>query len=87
MKIVAKPIDIAVWFDCEGTTHPVRFRLVGEDKAYETYKIDKVTMTYMEKIAGNPTMVFRCKSSIKEEEKLYEIRYEINSCKWMLFKI
>jgi hypothetical protein len=87
MKVVAKPIDIAVWFDCEGTPHPIRFRLEGEDKTYETSKIDKVTMTYMEKIAGNPTMVFRCRGVSKEEDKLYEIRYETNSCKWILFKI
>ena len=87
MKIVAKAIEVVAWFDVEGTPHPVRFRHEKDDKSYETIKIDKVTMRYIEKIVGNPTMIFRCKSRIGDEEKLYEIRYEISTCKWMLYKI
>jgi hypothetical protein len=40
-----------------------------------------------EKLAGNEMLVYRCESSIDGIEKVYELKFEIKSCKWMLFKI
>ncbi len=85
MKVVAQPIDMVAWFDSDGEIHPVKFRIVHETT--EVVKINKVIWKEKEKLAGSLMMIFRCQSTINNREKIYEIKYDLNSCKWILFKI
>ncbi len=87
MKIVAKSIEMVAWFSKDGIPHPVRFRISNEDETVSVIKVDKVIFREKEKIAGNNMLVFRCQSRIYGEEKIYEIKYDIITCKWILFKI
>jgi hypothetical protein len=87
VKVVAKPIDVVVWVSKEGELNPVRFRYAEKDDSYRTIKIDRVIHKEVEKFAGNNMMVFRCYSNINGAQRAYEIKYEFNTCKWMLFKI
>lgn len=87
MKVVAKPIDMLAWFDKGGVPRPIRFRVTDENKCNNVIKIDRVITMDKEKLAGNEMLVYRCESSIDGIEKVYELKFEIKSCKWMLFKI
>lgn len=87
MKVVAKPIEMVVWFTVDGCPNPVRFRVMNEDKTFSTIRVDRIMSKDMEKFAGNNMMVFRCQSIIDGREKVYEIKYELNTMKWILFKI
>jgi hypothetical protein len=87
LKVVAKPIEMVAWFTKEGIPHPVKFRTQKEDKSYSTVKIDKVIHTEKEKLAGNHMFVFRCQSEINGAVRPFELKYEIGTCKWMLWKI
>jgi hypothetical protein len=40
-----------------------------------------------EKLAGNKMLIFRCQSEIERELKPYEIKYELGTCKWYLWKM
>ncbi|MFZ5968739.1 MAG: hypothetical protein ACOYVK_16415 [Bacillota bacterium] len=86
MKVVAKPIDVVCWFDKEGI-HPVRFRLRESEDIDMVIKIDKVTSKHLEKLAGNKMMVFDCQSIVNHKEQKYQIKYELDTCHWILFKI
>jgi hypothetical protein len=85
MKVVAKPIEMVAWFDKDGL-HPTRFKIEGKDGAV-VVKIGRVIKKDLEKFAGNPMLVFTCESEINGQVKPYEIKYEINTMKWILFKI
>lgn len=87
MKIVAKPIQMVAWFEEDGSPHPIKFRLLNEEQCWSTVKIDKVIIVEREKLAGNPMHVFQCQSLINNVLKTYELKYELNTCKWMLFKM
>jgi hypothetical protein len=87
MKVIAKPIQVVAWFNEKGSINPVRFKLCNEDEKNITIKINKILFTNKENLAGNKMIVYKCQSIINGIEKLYELKYEINSCKWMLFKI
>ena len=87
MKVLAKPIEMIAWFENQGNINPVRFRMEDENNNYKTIKIDRVLFKEKEKIAGNHMIVFKCSSVIDGVEKVYEIKYEIDSCKWILFKM
>lgn len=86
MKVVAKPIEVVAWFDKKGTVHPVRFRII-QDEETTTVIIDKVIRQSKERLAGINMIVFTCQSLMKGTEKVYEIKYEISTCRWVLFKI
>jgi hypothetical protein len=85
MKVVAKQIDMVAWFDKDGI-HPTRFKIVGKDGDV-VVKIGRVIKKDKEKLAGNQMLVFTCESEINGQLKPYEIKYDINTMKWILFKI
>ncbi|HEY5524910.1 MAG TPA: hypothetical protein VIK26_06190 [Clostridium sp.] len=87
MKILALPIEIVSYTDNKGTIKPIRFRMQIGDEPMQVIKIDKVICTDKEKLAGNNMLVFKCQSVIDGVERLYEIKYELSSCRWILFKI
>ena len=87
MKVVAKPIEVISWTDLNGNMNPIRFKITKEDESSSVVKINKVISMDKEKLAGNIMLVFKCQSVINEIERLYEIKYELSTCKWMLFKI
>jgi hypothetical protein len=82
MKVLMKPIEMVVWFDLEGLPRPVRFRIDGE-----VIKVEQVCTLSEEKLAGNRTKIFRCQSEIDGQLKSFELKYELQTCKWFLFKI
>lgn len=87
MKIIAKSIEMIAWFTEEGIPNPIRFRVRGDDESAAVIKVDRVLFKQKEKLAGNPMIVFRCQSIINNIDKIYEIKYEINTCRWMLYKM
>jgi len=79
MKVINEPIDmIAIFEEKGGKVIPFKFKY--KDKAI---KVQKVTKVYEEKLAGNKRIVFVC---IHNERDIYEIKYEVDSLKWFLFK-
>ena len=87
MKILALPIEMVSYTDKQGSIKPIRFRMQVEDEPMQVIKIDKVIVKETEKLAGNIMIVFKCQSLIDNVMKLFEIRYEISTCRWILFKI
>ena len=68
-------------------SNPIRFRIISEDGSNIVIKVEKVIYKDREKLAGNETIEFHCQSVIKEGHRLYEIKYELRTCKWILLKI
>lgn len=87
MKIINKSIDVLCWFDYTGVPHPIRFRLKDENGGYAVIQIQKVMTMDREKLAGNKMIAFTCQCRIQNLEKIVVIKYEIDSCKWILFKL
>jgi len=82
MKVLMKPIEMIAWFDLEGIPRPVRFRVDGT-----VCKIHQVSHISEEKLAGNRMKIYRCQSEIDGQMKPFELKYELQTCKWFLFKI
>lgn len=87
MKVLAKPVDMVCWFEKTGIPHPVRFKITNEDETEAVIRIDRVISLDKERLAGNEMLVFKCQSVINNIQKLYELKYELSTCKWILFKI
>ena len=82
MKVLMKPIEMIAWFNMEGVPNPVRFKL-----ADKVIKVDQVTSKSEEKLAGNRMIIYRCQSEINGELRPFELKFELQTCKWFLFKL
>lgn len=82
MKVLMKPIEMIAWFTQEGVPKPIRYRLDGN-----VIKVEKVTSKSEEKLAGNRMIVYRCQSVINGELRLFELKYELQTGKWYLFRM
>jgi len=82
-----QPIEMIAWFTLEGTPNPIRYKMTSDDASPIVVKVDQVVTRSEEKLAGNRMIIFRCQSEIDGLLKLFELKYELNSCKWYLYKI
>lgn len=86
MKVVAKDIEMVVWFSKEGIK-PIKFRYEDDNRSYITVKVDKIISKSQEKLCGNIALIFECQSLIDGEMKLYQVKYFVTEMKWLLWKI
>jgi hypothetical protein len=82
MKVLMKPIEMIAWFDLQGVLKPIRFRLDGE-----VIKVAQICHITEEKLAGNRMKIYCCQSEVNGQFRTYELKYELNTCKWFLFKM
>ena len=87
MKIISLPIEMVTYTDIKGDIKPIRFRMKIGDEPMQVIKIDKVIVKDTERFAGNIVIDYKCQSLIEEATKLFEIKYDIATCKWLLYKI
>ena len=87
MKILAKPIEMVSHTTANGEINPLRFRFKKEDESFNVIKVDKVLFKQSERVAGVEAYVYRCQSTFGKEQKLYELKYMIKECKWILWKM
>lgn len=87
MKVIAKQIEMVAWTDINGKINPVQFKIANADESISVIKIDKVLTIEKERLAGNNMLIYKCQSVIKGSERLYEIKYSFDTCKWMLWKL
>lgn len=87
MKILAKPVDMVCWFEKTGVPHPIRFKITSEDESEKVIKVDKVFAVDKERLVGNDMLVFKCQSIINNTQRIFELKYELRTCRWILFKM
>lgn len=87
MKILAMPIEAAAWFKLKEKPQPVKFRYKDEEGMVHQIKVDQIQFVEEIKIAGIKAYVYRCQSQVGGMEKLYELKYLVNDCRWELYKM
>jgi hypothetical protein len=87
MKTLAKPIEMISVTSENGNIKPIKFRIITSEGEAQIYKVYRVYHTVLEKLAGNRIYKFTCEIVVNNQKKICELRYELDSCKWMLFKI
>jgi len=81
-----KPIEMIAWFTTNKKPIPLRYRIMDENNTFRVIKVDRVLFAEEEKLAGNRMILYRCESKINNLNRIYELKYEIDSCKWFLYK-
>lgn len=86
MKVVSKKIDMIACFKRDGKINPIKFRIEEEDKC-QVVKIGQIISTNLEKLCGNRMWVFTCSAVIGDVEKVLELKYDLEKCSWILYKM
>lgn len=89
MKLLSEPIDAIVRFRAsgDGTPLPYKFRYKDSyDNAYEV-RIDRIDQVKEWRFGGKRSFVYRCTSNICGAQRMYEIRYLVDECRWELYKM
>lgn len=86
MKVLMQPIEMIARFSPEGTPRPIKYQVTSDGESI-VIQVDQVLFQTEEKLAGNRMLVFRCQSEINGFSKIFELKYELSTCKWFLFKM
>jgi hypothetical protein len=86
MKVIMQPVEMVARFSENGIPRPVKCKATFEDVPV-VINIDQILLKTEEKLAGNRMIIFRCQSVIDGLLKVFELKYELNTCKWFLYKI
>ena len=87
MKTYMKTIKMLSMTEENGIQTPLKFQLKNKDGGCITVKVDNVILRNEEKLAGNKMIIYRCQSQINGVLKVFELKYEVSTCKWYLYKI
>lgn len=86
MKVINREIEVLCLFE-EGIPSPIRMRLSNEEGQKQVIKIDKVLQRDFEKLAGNKMYVYTCQCKINEILRILTLKYELDTCKWFIYKM
>ncbi len=87
MKVVHQKISVICWFDEDGKISPIRIRILNNSGEYNVISVDRVLNRKSEKLIGNITHCFLCECIINNCKKLLELKYEISSNQWIIYKM
>lgn len=87
MKVLMKNIEMIAWFTTDGHPTPIRFRLSDNELGNIVIPIHQIMYSEEEKYAGNKMILYKCQSIINNIYKVFEVKYEINTCKWFLYRM
>ena len=88
MKVIAKVVEVLAWFEEDGAVLPLRVKLLDEnEKTGSEVKIDRILSNSEEFLAGHLMSVFLCQSLVDGVERLFELKFENDTCSWILFKM
>ena len=65
----------------DGRNTPIRFRMEGEDQELQVMYCNPI------QYAGIDALQYLCKGKVREQEKLFELRYTLKTHCWSIFRI
>jgi len=82
-----KSVDMICFNSSEGVITPIKFRIREEGQEARIIRIDRIIDKKEERIAGNRMLVYTLQTTIDGIERIFEMKYEIQTFKWYLYKM
>jgi hypothetical protein len=87
---MAKPIEMILCINKNGIPPtPIKFKWITEDQNKMTIKVDKIIQKEFigSKLSRSHDYIYQCESLIDDRALEFELKYNIEGCRWMLWKI
>lgn len=85
--MMGQPIEVIAHCGADGTMEPLRFRYETLDHQLMRVLIDRVVRKEQITHVGAEALVFLCRATEEERQRLFELRYELRSHRWALQSI
>lgn len=82
-----RPVEMLSVCSPEGSLRPVRFRYEDETHAVQTVQISEIVSQKKISYVGIEAIVYICKAHIEELERLFELKYTVQTHRWVLFQV
>ncbi|GAB6171976.1 hypothetical protein JCM15765_14540 [Paradesulfitobacterium aromaticivorans] len=82
-----KPVEMIALFDKEGKPWPLKYKIQEWDEGEIVVKVDRVITRTEEKLAGNRMIIFSCQSEVDGVLRPFELKFEVQTCKWYLWRM
>ena len=86
MELINVPLQVIVHCEAGGDLRPLRFRYEDENHAVHTVQIEQITDSRKSSFVGIDAIHYICKGKEQGREHLYELKYTVNTHKWVLFR-
>lgn len=87
MRIVNKPVQVVTSMDKAGLAKPVCFFVIEGGGVGEVINIERLIRRDREKISGNYIYTFTCEILKDNMKKLCDLRLNIDTGEWSLYRI
>lgn len=87
LKLLQKSVEVIAWFDSKGNLIPIRFRYLDDQEGFIKVNVDRVIERHIDKFAGNKILRYKCQTNHGNVLKLFELCYELETCRWYLYKM
>jgi len=87
MNILFKPVEVIVSCTKKDIRRPLYLRIALNDENLKTINVDKVLTKGNEKIKNNNGISYRCNSLIEGSVLFYELKFELSSSRWKLWRM
>ncbi len=87
MDVLLKPIEVVASFTQNGRISPIRFRVITDESGYETIFVSRISRRRRERTGKSFIDIYTCTGQVLGKEKLFELKYEITSGEWTLYRM
>lgn len=87
MEVLLKPIEVVAAFARDGTLRPLRFRVITDDSGYATIQIKTISRRRREQAGRAAIDIYTCLGSVLGREAPLELKYEIATGEWSLYRM
>lgn len=87
MEVLLKPVEVVASFTPEGRISPIRFRVITEETGYETIYISTISRRRRERTGKSFIDIYTCTGQVMGKEKLLELKHEIATGEWSLYRM
>jgi predicted RNA-binding protein len=82
LKVIMAPVEMVAKFKPNGDVIPARFAYDGK-----VIDVEQILSITEEKLAGNRMKIFSCQREINGELKRFDLKFELQTMKWFLWKM
>ncbi len=80
------PIQMIVHCDEKGILRPLRFQIRDDQNKTHTVQIGQVIDSRKTINSDGEAIMYFCKANVQGKERLFELKYQINTQQWLLFR-
>ena len=82
-----RPVEMISVCSTEGQILPVRFRFETAERSIRTVQISEVISSKEICYVGIEAIIYVCKATMEERERLLELKYTVRTHRWVLFRV